>query len=474
MSVRPLSTDTNDLLLDIYDSNLKVSAVAGTGYIDIYSINNFAINNILLIGELGDEGSEIILTHTSTAPAGNRVTLASNLTKDHPKDTKVYVLIYDKIEWSNSSTETGSKTVLTNGLIDIDPESVETLILDSEYSSGFYFSRYKNSISSAFSSYSDPIPFGGFASNTVSAVVNLAMKEMNKDFSEKLTYEILIQETNACLRYIRGKLKTWSNTQEFDYAVDQMNRGEYKFTLPSTLYDKNSNRSILSVKVGQDRENLIYRDKREFDRIMEDTLVSTVYTQPSIGETSLVLTSTDDLPSSGSINIYTDNTLNTITYTANDKDTNTLSGIPASGDGSITATHIVGINTWSGEREGEPNYFTIYDGYLYIMNLINSTDAGQNIYMDFYTDIVEVDSDADELTLVRFDMIKHWLIWVIRAITENSNIRDLRDPDYIMFLTILNDSTRRESSGQKRKMKPKLNGIFYNRGSNKNPSNIWQ
>lgn len=472
MSFRPIHVNLNNLSLVVHESSLKSLATAGSSTIDIYSISNFAVDQVLLIGELGNEGSEIILTHTSTAPTGNTVTLASNLVKDHPSDTKVYVILFDKIEYSYASTETGSKTVFTGGLVDINPEVKDTLFVNTEVSSGYTFQRFKNSITGLFSDYGDAQPVSGYSNNTVNSVINQALAKTGKDLSTVLTYEMLIDEINDCLAYIRGKLKTWSNTQEFDYIVDQMNRGEYKFTLPTTLYDKNSNRSILSVRVGQSNDNLIYIDKKEFDTQIQDQLKTTVATQPSVGATSLVLTSSDDFPSSGSINIYTDNTLNTVTFTANDKDTNTLSGIPASGDGSITATHTVGTNVWSGESESTPRYFTVFDGSLYILPLIDSTNAEKNIYMDFYTDIVEVDSDKDEFTLVRFRLIKQWLIWQIRSIAENKGVADQRDPAFQMFEQMLYDAIRRESSGQKRKMKPKLNGIFYNNSSRDNQNNF--
>jgi hypothetical protein len=81
--------------------------------------------------------------------------------------------------------------------------------------------------------------------------------------------------------------------------------------------------------------------------------------------------------------------------------------------------------------------------------------------MDYYTDIVEVDSDSDEITLAKFDMVKHWLKWVIRNITENAGKPNLQDGDLALFNMILADAIRRESSGQKYKMKPTINTIDY-------------
>ena len=456
--ISSIIANNQSLVLNRPKSALNASASSGENTITIYSINNFAVNEVLLIGDFGDEGSEIIKTHAATAPAGNTVTLASNLVKAHPKDAPVYVIAYDQIEVSHADTLTGSKTILST--FNIDAEVADTVYRDVTTSSGYYFVRYKNSITSVYSSYADGVPYTGYAINTVGYLIYNVMASLNKEFSDTLTHDILIKRINAGLSFIRGKLKRWSNHQEFNYVVDQINRGEYKFALPSTYYDKNSNKSCLAVRIGSS-EALTYKDKVEFNTLMEDVDHTTVATEGAVGATSLALANTSDLASSGTIDVFISNTKYTIAYTTNTTSTNTLSGIATSGSSSIQVTLPVGTDVWYNESEGTPYYFSIWDGYLYINELVDSTDAGKNIYMDFYTDIVQVDSDADVLSPVRYDMLEYWLRWEIRNITENNGKRDLQDGDYIMFLTTLADAVRRESSGQKFKLKPKVSGINY-------------
>lgn len=445
-------TNSNlELLEDAYSSNLSATASAGDSTLSVYSISNFAINKILLFGEFGQEGAEKIKTHTSTVPTGTTVTLAAALVKSHPKDTKVYILPFDQVEFSYAATTTGSKTVLSTSEVDV--ESPNTVYTDTTYTSGYYFVRFKNSITADYSDYTDPIPYSGFGANTVAYMINMAMTETHKEFSEILTFDMLLNEINACLRYVRGKLKTWSNVQVFDYVLDQMNRGEYSWTLPTDYYNKNSNLSMLQVKVGKDKR-LDYRDKIEFDAYFEDIVVSQA-TAALIGAVSVVLDSTDDFPSSGTAHFYIDNTQYDITFTANNKTTNTLTC------SALAIALPADTNVWYNESEGTPRYFSVWDGSLYIWPLCNSTTYGKNIFLDYYTDIVEVDSDADEITLAKFDMVKHWIKWQIRNITENNGKPDLQDGDLALFNMLLADAIRRESSGQKRKWNRQLNSIDY-------------
>lgn len=377
---RILSASNNELINESNYTSIKSAATSGDSTLTVYSISKFAVNQILLIGEFGQEGSEIIATSSSSAPSGTTVTLTTTLTKSHPADTKVYIIPFNQVEFSHATTATGDKSVLSTESIDAEKE--ETTYSDTN-SSGYYFIRWYNSVTTLFSDYSDALPYSGHETNTVGYIVNLAMDQTGKSFTEKLTYENLVDEINSCLRYIRGKLKRWSDVQNFNYELDDaLVEDDYTWTLPSDYYDPNSNRSMRQIWL-EDQDNLRYVDKEEFDDLDRDA------------------------------------------------------------------------------DSGTPKFYTVYDGSVYITPKVHSDYAGDSIYMDYYTDIVEVDSDSDEITLARHDMVKHWLKWQIRNITERNGNPDYQDGDWVMFNSILNDAIRRESSGQKYKMKPQLNGIFY-------------
>lgn len=386
--MKKINVDNSELLKEADSSNLSSSATAASSTISVYSITSFSVNDILLIGEFGAEGSEIVAVHSATAPTGTTVTLASNLVKSHPKDTKVYIIPYNQLTVFHATTRDGTKTEITT--ISIDAEKSETTYEDTSYSSGYYFVRYYNSVTAATGDYSDPIPYEGFDSNTVGYIINMAMDELGKKFSDVLTFDTLLNEVNSCLRYVRGKLKRWSNVQEFNYELDAaLVEDDYTWALPTSYYDKNSNRSMLAIWL-EDQDNLTYLDKQEFDDADRDT------------------------------------------------------------------------------DSGTPKYYTINDGNIYITPKVGSDYVGDSIYMDFYTDIVEVNSDADEITLARHDMIKHWLKWQIRNITERTGKPDFQDGDWMMFSNILQDAIRRESSGQKYKMKPFINTIDYGKSNQSN------
>lgn len=452
---RTITVNNKDLIVNTHSSNLKDTARVGDTTLEIYSIAKFSTNQILCIGEIGTETAELVYTHAATSPTGTTITLTAALTKDHPSDVKVYILPYDQIEFSWVESVDQSKYIISTEKVDVEKEF--TQIYDDSHGNGYYFSRFYNSLTTLFAEYSDPIPFDGNESNTVGYIIDVAMRETRKEFSENLTYEDCLRSINACLRFARGKLKKWSHVETFGHELGLADRGVYSMDLPSTYYNKNNNRSMLQVRIG-DSAPLRWVDKREFDGIMVGSAVSTATTATAVGSTTLTLASTNKFPDSGSVSVFVNNVLQTLTYTANDRTTGILSGIPASGDGSITTIIPANNNVWYNIAEGAPYCYTIYGGKIYWMNTHDGV-GNKTIVLDFYHDIVEVDSDGDVIPDARFDMVKHWLKAFIRSMTERDGRIDLQDTDYILFLTILDDAKHRETTSQKYRMIPLRHGM---------------
>jgi len=454
-----------------HQTSLTSAATSGSSTLTVKSITGFAVNQILLIGELGAEDSEIIKTHSATEPTESTIELASDLQFAHSVYTKITILLYDQVEFSHSVTETSAKIpldyngniALTNGLVSLTGDSEEVRCDDETYSSGYYWVRYKNSIEATFSSYTGPVPYTGFADNTVGKIIAKALKRCHlKGFTEFIDYDFCIDEINECLRFVSGKLKTWSKLQNFDYVLGQTARGTYKYALPSDIYETENNKSILNVRVGKDIR-LIWKNKTDWEEdIMAGVVQTQVTTEASAGGTTLEIDNSYDFPDSGSVNVYISGTIYTLTYTGVTRSATAgvLTGIPASGTGAITVTIPVDTNVWYGESEGKPAHYTVYGGYLYI-ELPSATYDNLNVYLDYWTVPTKVDSDEDTLDAFRFDACLHWLIWAINAQQKNKGKRDMTDADYITFLQILSDYIRTELPAHRRKRRPRINSITY-------------
>ena len=454
---KTLIADNTYLTADQKYTYLSADAAAAATTLTVDSIIGFAVDLILLIGEFGTENSEIVKTHASTAPTGSTVTLASALSFDHNQGDKVTIINFDQMEFSQASTATGTKTVLET--IAIQADQLNTISRDTTWTTGtrFGFVRLKDTIGTTYSPYSDPVDYTGYASNSVRYIINYALNERNKSgFTDNVTHDFCIEEINSCLAKIKGKRKHWINLQEFDYSLGSLTRGEWRIALPTNMYQY-SNKSILAVHYAGEA-NLEYRDEREWNNELEDTFYTDCPSGATAGDTTLTLTDSTDFKSSGTVMVAGMK----ITYTGNSA--NVLSGIPASGTGSITSNISADAMCWQGDyQEGVPEIYTIKEGYIYCYPLVDSTYTGKNLYADYWKEASSVDSDYDTIDVARFDMVKYYLTASVRWQLKNDGIPDKTDGDYQEFLIRLNQAatTAARSSGQKYKMTPKLNKISY-------------
>jgi hypothetical protein len=475
MPVRRIQANIMDLLQEADQLILDADATAGVSTITVQSILGVAINKILLFRDPGSEFAEIVATHAVTAPSGNTVTLASALVESHPAGTVVYIIPANQVRFYHATTEVdaNSDDSTLSALAaaqSIDPTSINNHYDDSTQTSGFYFYRFIDSINSINSLYSDPIPWNirelQFAVDEVGYILEFVKNKVGFEWSDKFSKSMAYAEINACLSFIDGKQLRWPNHFVNNYVLGQTSRGVFEFTLPTNIYDNDTNKSILNMKFGDSTRPLIWKDEKEFDAIMGEAVRSTVRTIASIGGVTLAIANSYDFDDAGTVHLFTSNTDDAVTYTGVTRSATAgvLTGVPASGDGSIAAAHAVGINVWQNHSEGEPLYFTIANGVLRIWPLPNSTWINKNLLMDYWTVATQVNSESDTIEAQRYDMVKHWLLWQARAYTQNNGKASLTDDDYVMFRDILSDSIRRKQSGQKFKMKPKINSITY-RGS---------
>jgi hypothetical protein len=246
-------------------------------------------------------------------------------------------------------------------------------------------------------------------------------------------------------------------------VAGQTTRGVHKIALPSDIWEDRGLKSILGVRIGtgEDLDPIIIS---EMEEEMKGVVVTQVTTQATAGQTTLAIDNSYDFEDSGSVNIFISGTLYTLTYTGVTRSATAgvLTGIPASGTGSITVTIPVDTNVWYGEEEGEPDCFTVDgDGNLVFWPFADASYDNLNVYMDYWTGPTSVDSDADELDTFRYDAVKHWLTWAIRMQKENNGKRDLTDGDYIQFSQILADYIRTEVPAHRKKKYPRVNSITY-------------
>lgn len=445
---------------------------AGVSAITVESILGAAINQILFLREPGSEKAEIIATHSATAPTGNTVTLATTLVESHPRGTVVYIVPWNQVRFYSAPTavdanaDASTLTALAAAQ-DIDPTTVDNIYTDEVTSSGYFYYRFSDSINSINDVYSDPIPYGVlqvvFAKDTVGYILEFVRRKLGNEWDERFSKQAAMQEINDCFEYIQGELKHWGRYLVPDYVLGQTTRGVYDYPLPSDIYDNETNKSILSVRIGDGVNPLIPYDEKEFDNLLDTVAHTQVRTQALAADTSLAIDNSYDFDDSGSVNIYTSNAVDAITYTEVTRSATAgiLTGVPASGTGAVGTTHAVDTNVWQGESEGEPRYFNVRSGRLRMWPLPSAEWVNKNVKLDYNQEATVVDSESDTLDTPRRGAVREWLLWKGKSYWRNNGADDLKDANFALFTNIVKKAIRTEVSGQKYKMRPAINQILY-------------
>lgn len=472
MPIRKIIADTGELFVDTETLILDADVAASATTITVQSIVGAAINNILFFREPGSERAEIIATHASTAPSGNTITLVSGLVEAHPAGTKIYIIRANQVRFYHSATEVdansddSSLTALAAAQ-NIDPGMVRNIYEDTTQTSGFYYWRFSDSINSINLLYSDGIPWGisqvAFANNEVGYIIEFARRKLGHDWNEQFSKQMAIDEVSACLNHIAGQLKKWARYLDADFVLGQTERGVFDYAMPSTIYDDQTNKSVLQVRLQGQTRDLIWRDEKEFDDIFSDAIRDTVRTLTVVNQSSFNVDNSYGFADSGTLHIFTGNTDDAIDYTGVTRSATAgvFTGIATSGDDAITAAHAVGQNVWQNHQEGLPRYFNVREGRLRIWPMPNAAHINLNVFIDFFTVATVVDSESDTIDADRYDMTKHWILWQGKNYWRNNGTLDLKDGDYLMYKEILNMAVRRAISSQKYKMTPKINTVEY-------------
>ena len=132
-----------------------------------------------------------------------------------------------------------------------------------------------------------------------------------------------------------------------------------------------------------------------------------------------------------------------ITYTGNDRVNNTLTGITA-----VVFSIPANTDVWYNIDYGTPTKFTVDDGYIYFDLPVDNDFEGRNVWLDYYTTVTRVDSDADIVSVNDPSILISWLERAIKKEKANGELPQ-NDPSNIEYETKVKRLIDNELSGQK-------------------------
>jgi len=448
--MKQISISNANLTQEMPQTYLTGDTASGVGSIVVKNITGFAVKQILLIGELGNEGTEKIKTHATTSPTGFTITLAANTIYPHSAGTPIKVMLYDQVEISTALTETGTKTVLST--IDITVDSNYTYYNDTLPTTGYYFSRFYNTTTTASSSYTDPIPTGGYTILSARALIDNALEMINKEGSALLNDTFAFHQINNCQEEVLREYKRWSFLQVFDYNLGHLLTGQWKVAMPTDCDNQFSNKSIWNFRIGTET-NISWVDREKWNEIISGTAHTTLALGIVVGATTITLTNSSDFASGGSVYIGT----NVYEYTANDMVTGILTLNSAA-----TTTNAINEDVFQGGTLGRPQYWTTVEGYIYFYPVLGNTYNHKNAYLDYYKAPLTITNDTDKIVLVDPTVVQYYLAWKMLLRISNG-VEDVGSQAmFNQYVGRREKLKQKEVLGRSFSLKPLLNQINVN------------
>lgn len=247
-------TTFNPTTTDLEKTYLSDALSAGAVSLGVTNNNNFAGNDRIMIGEMGQEKTEIVTV--SGVSGGNTITTTATVFS-HEADTPIYKLRFDQLKIYRSTTGlSGTYNLLTTVTYDVDNADLTTLYDDTTGLASYYYktSAY-HSLSTLESALTDPIGGSGWRRNQVGYIIDEVLRELGDVNETHITrLEVLgyFNDVNDDLMvnvarpydflHARTTLTRTANTNYIDFPTDangdpvmwKFDRMDYNYTDSTT------------------------------------------------------------------------------------------------------------------------------------------------------------------------------------------------------------------------------------------------
>lgn len=463
VTVKNLGGTTGNLVMIPNDIQPIVSTFFSRDTVNItlnYVENSayFTTTQRALLGAVGASNAEFLTISTVTAPTNavpSSLTFSSIPVNRHSRGEPVTMVGFDQIEISYATSLGGSYSVLAT--ISMQINALTSVYMHAAgVSSGYYKIRLKNSATGLFSQYSDEISYGATISGTVGYMLSSLKNTLGiNDADTQITDAFLLESLNEARRildreYMTGLMKEWR--QVFEYPIKMLAGCNY-VTLPTDIDYSQTNRAVLAARYSANSAGssmpLKYVDKKDWNWSTLQRRYTTASTSVAISATSIVLTNTGDFPDAGSVQFQAEDfeqDILTVSYTANNKNTNTLTGVTG-----VTRTIASGSQAWAYQTQGYPTLYTVINGRLYFDSVVPQALNGINCFIDYYKALVDMTGWNDTFLEHYSDIYKNYIRFAIKRRRDNTIGEE--DVDYKRWITACKATSSTDYIGQSIRIK---------------------
>lgn len=408
-------------------------AAAGTT-MTVQDNNGFSDNDFFLTGAVGDQETEDNDVNGAVT-RGTSMTVTNALSFAHELDAPVTKIFERGIKIYGAATDGGAGTIIESidaktasgrqltdaQMIEWNEEYTEYTLISTDTSYAFYYVQFTDGTTDSVAS--DYIASTGVTSSMVEYFIQQALTMTNSNLDgELIRREDLIKQADDCQTAIqqfkyqdpRGgdyKQMNWNFEVLEDKTSLTVSTGEHEYALSGlTVAPKfESENTVISIRLASEGK-LFKQDLTTYDDETEEFTRSDCATTGAVGATTLVVDSNVEFDDSGTL--YSG--ANTITYTGK-SGTDTFTGIPASGTGSITVEIAVDDPVWQGIQLTKPEMWTYFDQNILLNKPPSSTYNNYPLKLRYYKKLTAL-TEASDTTEVPFTNVFQYYIasWIER------------------------------------------------------------
>ena len=341
----------------------------------------------------------------------------------------------------------------------INPSRLEDLYRDTTKTAGFYFVRFNSTIDSTNSDWSDATPYAGYNDNTVHEIKQRALDGVNEVIDETLITDEFL---NRCLWEARREYHQSPGKRPFrrryNNVIGTALTGSSKIDLPIWVERPYTAENVYGVRIGH-QANMSYYGKKEWDfdwRGKARTTTELPYVRNT--STSIWLANGRDFDKSAVVYIE-GQAISVQRYEGILTGDSLYNSLKITGHPTGAWTTTEGSEAYSNVSHGLPDHFTVFSNpnngsaYVYFNRPIDTAYVGNNIYLDAYTTIFTLHSDADVLDEPDPDIFTPYLKFKIKQRKAGGSL-PLTDPDYQEWLIRKQGALQKEYLGTEIRLTP--------------------
>ncbi len=213
-----LKADNRELLTNAKYAFLVDNYSSASTSVVVTNASDFSADKFVLLGNFGSENSEIrrVLSTNNTTQT---ITFTAATTFAHNESTKISIIPYNQIIFYRTTTTTFSASAPLTGFNSIQANSWFTTFDDDTNSTGYGWFKLYNSVSTLMSAASNPIPYTGFARDTIKQLFDGVLSLLNNKELKIVTTDDLYIWSNEGYEMLRNSLNMVN--QEYGAQISQ-------------------------------------------------------------------------------------------------------------------------------------------------------------------------------------------------------------------------------------------------------------